>query len=170
MHQDGVPLFLYVCNKNSGMSNFVPKDHLKVTLMIFTAMLGGLFVYAMVALFVTYGKKQPVSDINIYLYIALASSFVAVIAGHLISTSIVNNALNKTFEKKLDAYRSAIFTKISFMEIAAVYAITMYITTANMLLLVVAAVLVFLFRYSRPTPIRAAKLMKLNQKEAKQLM
>ncbi|MFB6317478.1 hypothetical protein [Saccharicrinis sp. FJH54] len=152
------------------MSDFVPKDHVKVTLMIFTAMLGGLFVYAMIALFVTYGKKQGITVVNTDLYIAVASAFIAVIAGEFIAASIVKNAMKKDFEKKLTAYRSAVFTKISLMELSAIYAITMYILTANMYLLAVAAVLVFLFRYSRPSPIRAAKMMKLNQKEAKQLM
>ena len=138
--------------------------------MIFTAMLGSLFVYAMIALFVTYGKKQPVNDIDTYLYIVVTAAFIAIIGGQFIAASIVKNALNKDFEKKLNAYRSVVFSKIFLMEIAAIYAITMYIITANMFLLVVAAVLVFLFRYSRPTPVRAAKLMKLSQKEAKQLM
>ncbi|MFB6340602.1 hypothetical protein ACE1ET_02715 [Saccharicrinis sp. FJH62] len=152
------------------MEKFVPKDHIKVTLMIFTAMLGGLFVYAMIALFVTYGKKQPNNDIDTYLYIAVAAAFIAIIAGQLIAGSIIKNALSKDFETKLNAYRSAVLAKISLMEIAAIYSITMYILTANILLLVVAAVLVFLYRYTRPTPLRAAKLMKLSQKDAKQLM
>lgn len=152
------------------MSNFNAKDHVKVTLMIFTVMLGGLFVYAMIALFVTYGNKQGAAEINTVMYRVVASAIIALIAGQLISASIVKSALKKDLEKKLTAYRSAVFTKISLMELSAIYAITMYIETANMLLLVVAALLVFLFRFSRPSPIRAAKMMKLSQQEAKQLM
>ena len=32
------------------MSEFNPKEHLKATLMIFTALLGGLFIFAVIAL------------------------------------------------------------------------------------------------------------------------
>lgn len=153
------------------MPDFKAKEHLKVTNLIFTSMLGGLFIYAMIALFITYGKKEPVNTADAYRYIAVAIAFIAYIIGYLVSNTIVTNGIKrKELQSKMNAYRSSIILKISLLEIASIYAISTYIATADLLLLVVAAVMVFSFRFFRPTPIRLAKIMKLTRKEASALM
>ena len=151
------------------METFNPKEHFKVTLMLFTAMLGGIFIFAMVALYLNYGKVEPEQDITLFLIIAIALAVNAVFAGDLVAKKIVNKALNGTFQEKMDAYRSATIVKLALLEGTALFSIVTYLITANLMLLIVAALMAVIFRYHRPTPVRVAKTMQLKKEEAVQL-
>lgn len=156
-------------HKKYAMEKFNAKEHFKATLMIFTAMLGGIFIFAMLSLYLNYGKKEPVEDVQTYLIISIALGFVALFAGSTISKGVIKRALGKSFQAKMDAYRSATLIKISFLEGAALFSIVTYLLTANMMLLVVGALMAVVFRYHRPTPMRIAKTMQLKKEEALQL-
>lgn len=151
------------------METFNPKEHFKVTLMLFTAMLGGIFIFAMIALYLNYGKVEPEQDITLFLTIAIALAVNALFAGDLVAKKIVKKALNGTFHEKMDAYRSATIIKLALLEGTALFSIVTYLLTANLMLLIVAALMAVVFRYHRPTPVRVAKTMQLKKDEAIQL-
>ena len=117
-----------------------------------------------------YNKVEPVEGMEHYIYLALGMSAIVLFLGGTISNSLTKKAEQLSFFDKLNLYRRIVILRAAMYEGAAIIAIVFYLLTAQLALMAISAVMVFMFRFLRPTPIRAAKTVKLTQKEAKQLI
>jgi 4-hydroxybenzoate polyprenyltransferase len=148
------------------------KARIKTINMIYSLLLGSVFILAMGALYLNLNKPQPPFDAenSLLLAILLIAGFSSVFSGFVIFNKMTQKArLLKTLPDKLRVYQTAITIKLATLHATATFAIVLYLVTSAIQYLVIAAVAAFLFRIFRPNAQRIVNALGLNQSEIKEL-
>lgn len=148
------------------------KTRLKKINMIYTLMLGSVFILAMGALFLNLNKPQPPLDSknSLLLAILLITGFASVFSGFIIHNKLTQKGrLLNSLSEKLRVYQTAITIKFATLHSTATFAIVLYLVTSAIQFLVVAAVVAFAFRLLRPNAQRIVAALSLNQSEINEL-
>ena len=101
-----------------------------------------------------------------FMYIVPSMDFLAIVGGYFLFEKKMSDVIlmDNLFEK-LNNYRSALFAKYAFFQVASYITIVSYLITGNRYFLVMAAVTVFPFIFNIPTVSRVEKELELNRKE-----
>jgi MFS family permease len=151
------------------------KENLRATLIIFSGIVTGVFVFMLVAVFISQTNGPFVPGLNKYQTIITwgiaAFSLVCLIVGRhvlrkdILAAKISLNPLND----KLNKYRSSLIRYLVICEVPALLGVILFMLTGNFVFQVFSAVLLGFMLAAAPIRRRAAAALELNGSEQSEL-
>lgn len=141
-------------------------QYLKALTILFTALLAGQVIFAVLAFTLVYtgSFKNSMPELeNIFLLFVPALIIIARLAGNQLFKKKILDALNtSTTEEKLSIYRAAFITRCALLEFPILFAIITYLLINRMELLLFAAGGLLLFAMMKPTKEQIASELQIN--------
>jgi len=152
------------------MINDMQKGFLKTMSIIFYALLAGQLLFIVVALFTVNSiapQNQDNDTFNIIVPVIVGS-------GMFISNVLFKQLLGKidnnlSFEKKIEAYRSALIIKYVLLEVPSIFSTTVFLMSGNLMFLAFSAVTILAFLVNIPNRNKIAQELNLSNAEADML-
>ncbi len=155
-------------SSSSAASSASAKESLKATLIIFSGIVTGVFVFMLVAIFTNQAKGPLVTDLskyeaNIIWGVGIFCLACLVIARRMLWKGITaaKNSLNPLHDK-LTQYRSSLIRYLVLCEVPALLSIILFILTGNFVFQVFAAVLLGFMLAAAPIRSRVVAALELD--------
>jgi hypothetical protein len=139
---------------------------------IHLAMLGGMVLFVIVALYLELSQTGLHLDENkgaeIYFMIVAILTVSGILGSKLLYESLTKKAQKKEdIIEKMQAYQSAVIVRFAILEGATLFAIVVFLLASEMLVLAFAAVLLLFFVGAKPTKQKAITDLRLNKENQK---
>lgn len=151
------------------------KENLRATLVIFFGIAAGIFVFMLVAIFISQAKGPFVPDLSKYHTIITwctgAFSLLCLVVARQVlwkGTTAAKNSLNP-LQDKLTQYRSSLIRYLVICEVPALLNVILFMLTGNFVCLVFAAIFLGFMLAVAPVRRRVAAALELNGSEQSEL-
>ena len=149
---------------------FMQNSFLKTMRIIFFALLAGQIIFIAVAFFmVTNNPPQSQSDdlFNIIVPVAIGSGLF--MSSLLFKQMLAKIKKDDSFEKKLEAYRSALIMRYALLEGPSIFSTVVYLLSGNIIFLAFSGVMILAFLMNMPSQNKATQDLNLSSIEADKL-
>jgi uncharacterized integral membrane protein len=151
------------------------KENLRSTLMIFFGIVGGVFVFMLVAIFIGQNREPLVPGLNKYQTritwgIGILSIVCLVVGRRVLQkgTTAAKNSLNPLVDK-LSRYRTSLISYLLICEMPALLGVVLFLLTGNFVFQVFSAVFLGFMLAVAPSRRRVAAALELNGSEQGEL-
>jgi hypothetical protein len=143
---------------------------LKTMRIIFFALLAGQIIFMAVAFFtVNNNPPQSQSDDLFNIIVPVAIGLGLFISGMLFKQLLGKIKNDASFEKKLEAYRSAMIIRYALLEGPSIFSTVAYLLSGNIIFLAFSGVMILAFLMNMPSRNKAAQDLNLSSIEADKL-
>lgn len=153
---------------------FTSRQFFKNINTIHLALLGGQFLFAMLALFLNsgdepFGTKESDLD-QIFQFLVPLAAIASLAASTLLWKKSLSAAKSlPNLQEKLAKYHQSFIVKLALMESSVLFSIICYLLTAQYLYLIIAALMMILFFFYRTSKERLISELECTNDEKKQL-
>lgn len=143
---------------------------LKTMRIIFFALLAGQIIFMAVAFFtVNNNPPQSQSDDLFNIIVPVAIGLGLFMSGMLFKQLLGKIKNDASFEKKLEAYRSAMIIRYALLEGPSIFSTVAYLLSGNIIFLAFSGVMILAFLMNMPSRNKAAQDLNLSSIEADKL-
>lgn len=157
---------------NNDVRSMTLKQYLTSITVIFGALLMGMILFSGVTYFLNQDKLNSNSSAEAeqYLIIVCITAVTGVIASTFVAANLIKNARTEsTLWSKLLKYRTALIVKYALIEGPVLFALVIFLITAHLNFLAIAALLIGIFVVNMPTKSRLIKDLQLSPNDVRSL-
>lgn len=147
------------------------KQYFRTLNVIHYALLAGQLLFAGVALYLTYGKKQVMNaPKEVFIYVVPLMAVLAVLVGQAIYRIKTKKLIRyQSLTAKMTEYQSIFIIRLALIEGASLFAIVVYLLTVEAIFIAIGVLLIVYFVLLRPTRIKIAMDLELNASDKMKL-
>jgi len=149
---------------------------IKVLSIIHLALLSGQILFALISLYIVYGKGYSPnpswqSNAQIFMFLTVAIGAAGYLGGSILFKKKLKqiNAGIKPVAEKLNEYRAASINRWALMEFPVLFCIILFFVSHDALIIILAGIFIFLFLTLRPSLQKTSSDMGISEIEIQQI-
>ncbi len=149
---------------------------IKALSILHLALLAGQILFALISLFIVYGKGYTANpswqnETNLFVFLCVTVGVAGYLAGSMIFRKKLEqiNGNTKSVVEKFNDYRAASISRWALMEFAVLFCIIIFFITNNPIIIILGGICILLFFSLRPTLQKAASDLGINEIEIQQM-